>query len=241
MRNNASHTRFGISVVITAHREGLIAAVSARSAIEAIKYFRNNYDIPVEIVVILDNADELTASVLKSALGSNAQFYSTEEGDPGLARNRAVEFSSGEYVSFLDADDLWSFNWLQEAYVLAGQREEIVVHSACNIIFGDERNIWWHVDSESTFFDSRYLEWSNYWDAMAFAKASIYEKFPFRKNNLRIGFGHEDWHWNCLTFSAGIAHKPAPETVHFKRRRKQSQSALVNEIKGTVWPLSMIE
>ena len=71
---------------------------------------------------------------------------------------------------------------------------------------------------------------------MAFAKTSIYRRYPFKKNDLQIGFGHEDWHWNSVTLAAGHAHKPVPETVHFKRRRQGSQSAKVSERKEPCGP-----
>lgn len=228
-----------ISVAITAHREGVISAATARSALQAIDHVVQCERVRVEVILVLDRADATTSAVLSNALANVAKIYETQEGDPGQARNRATEFASGEYIAFLDADDLWSFNWLTEALRLVRGRPDAVAHSACNVIFGGEKNIWWHIDSEGPFFDNAYLEWANYWDAMAFAKTSVYRRFPFRRNDLQIGFGHEDWHWNCLTLAAGIAHKPAPNTVHFKRRRKGSQSALVNEKGGTVWPLGV--
>ena len=49
---------------------------------------------------------------------------------------------------------------------------------------------------------------------------------PYVKNDMKRRFGHEDWHWNEVTLSAGIAHRPVAGTVHFKRRRKASQSVL---------------
>jgi hypothetical protein len=98
------------------------------------------------------------------------------------------------------------------------------------MVFGDDRNLWWHIDSEGPFFNPEYLAWGNYWDAMSFARTSTYRQFPFRRNDLKLGFGHEDWHWNAMTIAANVPHKPAPETMHFKRRRPGSQMALVDQV-----------
>lgn len=228
-----------ITVVITAHREGVIAGATARSALEAIAHVKETLGKSSEVLLVLDRADALTRSVLANGLGSLAKVIETSLGDPGLARNVGVENAAGECVAFLDGDDLWSYNWLTEAQRLVGQRPDAVAHSNCNIIFGRERNIWWHIDSEGPFFDVNYLTWANYWDAMAFARTDIYRRFPFRANNLDVGFGHEDWHWNAMTIAAGVPHKPVPKTVHFKRRRAGSVSARVNERLGTVWPLDV--
>lgn len=162
-----------ISIIITAHREGLISGLTARSASEAIAVARK------------------------------------------------------------DADDLWSANWLSEAWKLACARPDAVLHSHCNIVFGQERNIWWHIDSEGPLFDIDYLGWANYWDAMSFAATEIYRNAPFRANDLKRSFGHEDWHWNVHTIKAGTAHEPVPQTLHFKRRRAGLQVARND---ATIWP-----
>jgi glycosyltransferase involved in cell wall biosynthesis len=233
---NESDTNPDVTVVITAHREGVISGVTARSALGAINHLNKNLSKTAEILVLLDRTDDTTRSVLRNVLEGVARFVEVNEGDPGQVRNHGSRLARGDYISFLDGDDLWSANWLTEACRLVDRRPDVVAHSHCNVTFGQERNFWWHIDSEGPFFDPKYLEWANYWDAMAFARTEIYREFQFKPNDLEVGFGHEDWHWNKSTTSAGIAHKPALKTMHFKRRRKGSVSAKVNEISGTVWP-----
>jgi len=88
-------------------------------------------------------------------------------------------------------------------------------------------------------FDPEYLAWRNYWDAMSFARTTICQKFPFRRNDLQLGFGHEDWHWNAWTIAEGVPHKPVLETMHFKRRRENSQMAVVDRSGSVRWPLEV--
>lgn len=224
-----------ISIIITAHREGLISGITARSAKEAIEVVRKD-GAETEVILVLDRSDDLTGTVLSNALASDAQVLETDLGDPGLARNAGVAKASGRFSAFLDGDDLWSINWLSEAWKLARARPDAVFHSHCNIIFGQERTIWWHIDSEGPLFDIDYLGWANYWDAMSFAASDSYRNIPFRANDLKRGFGHEDWHWNVHTIKAGIAHKPVPQTLHFKRRRAGSQMAQVAKNDAIIWP-----
>lgn len=226
-----------ISVIVTGHREGAIAGATARSAREAIDHATRAAGAGVEVILVLDRADAVTGSVLRSGLGSEARVLETDEGDPGQARNRGIEAARGRFATFLDGDDLWSHNWLEAAWKLAQDRPDAVIHSTCNLVFGKDSNIWWHVDSESAIYDPDYLHWANYWDAMSFAETGIYRRFPFRANDLKMGFGHEDWHWNCVTVAAGIAHKTAPGTMHFKRRRDHSQMAQVARSDAVIWPL----
>ncbi|MEV8468156.1 glycosyltransferase family A protein [Fluviibacterium sp. DFM31] len=224
-----------ISAIVTAHREGLLAGVTARSALEAIAHATAT-GISTEIIVVLDRPDDLTRDVLANCLDADIRIVETDFGDPGLARNAGIEAAGGTCATFLDGDDLWSENWLTAAFALSTARPEAVIHSQCNIVFGGERNVWWHVDSEGDLFDPDYLRWTNYWDAMSFARTATYRDTPFRANDLKNGFGHEDWHWNVQTVAKGIPHKPAPGTLHFKRRRSDSQMANVAKHDASIWP-----
>ena len=228
-----------ISVILTGHREQVLAGPSARSAREAIAYAETHLGLRCEIILVLDRSDVITRDVLLAGLSAGVRVIETDEGDPGQARNHGVDASKGRCVAFLAGDDLWYYNWLTAAWTMGLSRPDAVLHSNCNIVFGDEENLWWHVDSEDSFFDPGYLAWANYWDSMSFGSTEIYRRFPFRRNNLKLGFGHEDWHWNCLTYETGIPHKPVPDTVHFKRRREGSQMAQVNALGAVVWPLGL--
>lgn len=228
-----------ISVIITAHREGMIAGATIRSARSAIARAREA-DLACEIIVVLDRADFTTADLFRGALDGTARLLETDEGDPGIARNHGIAAARGRCATFLDADDLWSENWLVAAWQLIEARPDCVVHSAANFVFGRRRLLWWHIDSESALFDPDYLEWFNYWDSMSFARTALYRRYPFRRNDLALGFGHEDWHWNLLTHRSGIPHKPAPGTLHFKRARTGSQSEAVERQHGVCWPVPRV-
>lgn len=225
-----------ISIALTCHREGLLAGLSIKSALRCIQEARK-IDLSCELLVILDRSDSLTKATITTALGSEeALILETQFGDPGLARNHASEACHGQYLSYLDADDLWSYNWLTSAWLMLKKNPGIIAHSQCNIVFGDRNDVWWHVDSESSDFDPDYLAWSNYWDALSFAQSEIYRRFPFRANNFEQGFGHEDWLWNHQTLMAGVAHRPVANTIHFKRARSSSQMSKVNDHGNLTWP-----
>jgi len=124
------------------------------------------------------------------------------------------------------------------AFDYARDKPRTVFHSDCNVAFGDDHHLWWHEDSTLPSFDAGYLTWANYWDALSFAAREVYTEFPFRPNDLRAGFGHEDWHWNRVTYDAGLAHRPVPGTVHFKRKRAGSQMAEVARADACIWPVA---
>ena len=212
-----------ITAVITAHREGLLAGASIRSFADAVACARSA-GLTIDPLFVLDRPDPLTRAIFEETEAIDARIIIADGGDPALSRNAAVQEATGRYVAFLDADDLWSSNWLEKSYAFCDRAtKQTIAHSEVNFVFGDQRLLWWHVDSEAANFDPGYLRIGNYWDALIFAGRDLLRRFPYAQNDLRAGYGHEDWHWNCETLGAGIAHRPVPDTVHMKRRRHGSQ------------------
>ncbi len=225
-----------ITAVITAHREGLLAAPSIKSFSCAVANARNT-GLTVETLFVLDRPDDVTRAIFEETSEIAGRIVIGDGGDPASTRNLAVQEANGQYIAFLDGDDLWGSNWLREAHAFCEDAvKETIAHSEVNFVFGDQRLLWWHVDSEARTFDPGYLRIGNYWDALIFAKRDILLKYPYVCNDLKAGYGHEDWHWNCVTLAAGIAHRPVPGTIHMKRKRLGSQMAKCAENDVVVRP-----
>ncbi|QIF04482.1 glycosyltransferase family A protein [Roseimicrobium sp. ORNL1] len=65
-----------------------------------------------EVIVVDDGSTDGTAAYLSSLEGKVSLIQQSNAG-PGAARNRGAEAARGEYVVFLDSDDLW-FPWTLE-------------------------------------------------------------------------------------------------------------------------------
>lgn len=223
-----------ITAILTAHKEGVLLGPSLSSFLAAISEARLA-GLAIEGIVMLDRPNATTRAQAATT-PAEVRVIECDVGDPGLARNAGAEAAAGDYVAYLDGDDLWSSNWLRDAHAFcSAQAEPIIAHSQIDIIFGDESLLWMHVDSTSEDFNYDHLRFNNYWNAMAFVPRDIMRRFPFAPTDFARGFGHEDWHWNALTYAAGIHHRPVPGTVHFKRRRAGTQFAQAYAANALPW------
>ncbi len=213
-----------ITAVIVAHREGLMAGLSLRSFQDS-KADAEKAGISFEKLIVLDRADEATRRVFEDKTVHGATVMETDFGDQGLARNEAVRHGQGRTVAFLDADDLWSLNWLEDAWSLFSRNGPMtIVHPEFNLFFHGNRNVLIKIDQSDPLFDIEFLRFGNYWDSLCLAPREAYVDFPFCKRDIENGFAYEDWHWNCETVVAGFVHRVALGTIHFKRRRQWSQT-----------------
>jgi glycosyltransferase involved in cell wall biosynthesis len=75
-----------------------------------------------ELVIVNDGSTDNSVAVIESIIPSfhhsSIRLFSKPNGGVSSARNFGVEKSSGEYVAFLDGDDLWEPTFLEEAVKL---------------------------------------------------------------------------------------------------------------------------
>ncbi len=216
-------SKLSLGVVLTAHGEGAMAAVSYNSLLEACQYAEER-DIEVKKMVVLDKPSAQT-SVIFEGLGDDTTILETNFGDQGLVRNAAVESSDCDLIAFLDGDDLWGENWLYEAHTfLSKQDEKTIAHPEFNWFFQGVSSVLIGLDQDDPKFNTDFLRFGNYWDAMCMAYRSAHLAIPYCERKIKEGFAFEDWHWNCETVWKGFNHKIVNDTIHFKRRRQNSQT-----------------
>ena len=97
-----------ISVVIPLYNGEKYLAKAIQSVVEQTL-------IPYEIIVVNDGSTDDSALILADlAKKYPIQYYQKENGGQSSARNYGVRVSSGDLIAFLDQDDLWYANHLEE-------------------------------------------------------------------------------------------------------------------------------
>ena len=117
-----------ISVVIPVHN-------GEKYLRECVESLLNQTLRPSEVIIVDDGSTDQTPYIAGS-FGDPIVFLSQNQAGPAAARNLGVEAASGEYLAFIDADDIW----LPEK--LALQTGYFADHPDTDIVFGMMKNFY---------------------------------------------------------------------------------------------------
>lgn len=210
-----------LSIIITAHDEGLLAHKTMLSVFRALEKFTEKY----EIVVHIDKGTPETIEYF-GRYGDDDRFTIIQNnfGDLGKSRNAAIKVAQGEYISLLDADDLVSENYFSEIVkTLDAAEAEIVVHPNYCISFEDFGSHYVFQtfgESISPEMDAILLFARHRWISAISAKKETFVKHPYIKTG--DGYGHEDYALSIALTESKISHKIAKGTIYFYRRKEFS-------------------
>ena len=95
-----------VSVIVPAHN-------AEQTIVETICSVQAQTFSDFELIVIDDGSADRTLERLEAAGDSRLRIFSDENAGAPSARNRGIARATGEYLAFLDADDLWTPDKLQ--------------------------------------------------------------------------------------------------------------------------------
>ncbi len=196
-----------ISVVVPAYN-------AAKFLPEAIESITSQSLAPSEIIVVDDGSKDDTLSIAQALCD---QVVVQENQGAGAARNAGVSASSGDYLAFLDADDLWSPD------KLSWQWNILESNSALDMVFGHVQQF---VSTDCTLEEA--AAWAcptqpmpGYLPGTVLVRRSAFDQVgPFR-TDLTVG---ETIDWYVRAIETGLKGHLMQEVILHRRVHGQNQT-----------------
>ena len=128
-----------------------------------------------EVIVVDDGSTDDTRDVIKQIGDERIRYFYKDNGGASSARNLGLIKAQGEYISFLDSDDLWPENYLE---IMVSNLEKMPDYGAAYSLFKNYSSDGRVVDEvENDYFTSGWLTKLYYQKALFISPcASIFRK-----------------------------------------------------------------
>jgi len=168
---------------------------------------------PLEIIVIDDGSTDNTAQVVKSIFGSIRYHYQKNTGI-SAARNKGLELARGEWIAFIDADDVWLENKLKLQAAILNQNPEIemVIGFLLPLPFGKKDEVT--IGQLSSGKTALALQLGS-----TLIRKSVFDKIGGFDTELKLA---EDSDWFFRVMEAGIKVHVMTETVQLYRQHEHN-------------------
>jgi len=139
-----------ISVIVPAYN-------AERYILETIETVRQQIFLDFELIVINDGSTDHTLELLNTVKEPRLKIISYQNGGVSVARNRGITHANGDFIAFLDADDLWTSDKLElQLSALQQHPEAGVAYSWTHYM--DEQGKYFHTGEPITFEGNVYAD-----------------------------------------------------------------------------------
>ncbi|WP_254565640.1 glycosyltransferase family A protein [Oscillatoria sp. HE19RPO] len=122
-----------ISIIIPAYN-------AEKTIIETWESIQNQTYYDWEVIAVDDGSTDNTLTVLKTIDDPRLKVFSYPNAGVSIARNRGLAEATGDYIAFLDADDLWTPDKLELQLAALESNPQAGVAYSWVIFFNSERN-----------------------------------------------------------------------------------------------------
>jgi glycosyltransferase involved in cell wall biosynthesis len=115
---------------------------------------------PKEVIVVDDGSTDNTESVLRM-FGDKIRYFKQENAGVSAARNRGFGESTGDFIAFFDADDIWELDKLEKQLTVFDMDHEIgLVHCGMREFDSETgQTIALHLDGQGGWAADELLLW----------------------------------------------------------------------------------
>ena len=176
---------------------------------EAIRSVLDQSYKPVEIIAVDDGSTDSSAEVV-AAFGDPVRLVRGTHSGIGGTRNHCVREARGEFLAFLDADDLWPADKLRKEVGCLLESPDV------GMVFGGVRQFY-HPglavpEEERIRMEAKVL--TGYIAGAMVVRRSAFEEVGFFREDLRVG---EFIEWYARAVEAGLGSRMLPDLVLLRR------------------------
>lgn len=178
-----------------------------------------------EIILVDDGSTDKTADLFNEITDSRIFYFYKENGERGAARNYGVSKARGEYIFFLDSDDLIKENYLQEAFEMIRSTKARCIHIPYNYLINEIEYKGPNLSGNPSIYQLR----QNHFACQIIIHKSCFAQFRFSENpDFKIG---EDWYFILLLLSR-FEFKVATQSLglivqHHQRTMREAPASVV--------------
>jgi glycosyltransferase involved in cell wall biosynthesis len=197
-----------------------------------------------EIIIVDDGSTDGTRAVLESYIG-RIRYIRQEKRGVAAARNSGIVHASGDFIAFLDADDLWLADKLQL------QMDFLRNHPQYGLVYSDMKTfdetgilhesvkIWLNMSPPSGWiFKELFAETLFACDATVFAKACV-DRVGYFDESLAVGEDYNMWLRMARHFQIGYL--DVPLTKYRQHASMTSRRIGKSLIDGVPWEVIAIK
>jgi glycosyltransferase involved in cell wall biosynthesis len=172
----------------------------------------------IEIIVVDDGSTDNSYDVIHNCIGNNGkvQFVRQENRGPAAARNTGFSFSSGEYLVFLDGDDMLHKDYVETCLQVYDSNPALNIVYCDAELFENKTGLWkLHPFSESTILLYNSIP------VFAMIRSGVFNQIGKYDTRLKCS---EDWElWIRLLQEFSGVYK-IPKVLYYYRKRNEKTS-----------------
>ena len=151
----------------------------------------------IEIILVDDGSPDNCPQLCDAYAEKHDQIRVIHQENKGLsgARNTGIDHAKGEYIAFVDSDDLWSIHFLESLYRALKEHDADISQCRWEYMHGDELKEAYDPDAKCTCFTGREMLANLFIQTGAYyvvAWNKLYKKELFENIRYPEGRIHED-------------------------------------------------
>ena len=189
-----------------------------------------------ELIFFDNNSKDNSEKIVKSFKDSRIKYFKSDRLlNLYDARNLAVKKTNGDYISFLDTDDMWTKDKLEKQINFIKKNSNYkILYSNYYVLKNNEKKIMYKKELPSGFITQKLLDFYGIGINTALVAKSIFEQYNFKKDLNIIG-DFDFFIHTSKKFEIGYISDPLTfYRIHENSFTKKNYNMYINELSNWI-------